>query len=239
MGIASLILGILALLGSWIPIIGFFWAPGAVIGIVLGAVSVVSSKKTQDKGQQGVAIAGLVVSIVALLSIIGFTIFWANAGEDYTFDLAEVVEEYGAQPADAPALSGSLGFQTLAYDCRALTTDSSVAVGSTCDLSFTVSNNGSEAVGVNSTDQTLVYAQLIPIEDHFGQQSSYHFAEIEATSGSCVDLVVEPGETQPCQATFMVPGTYDPQFVRYTQGAESTPSSLVVLPGTVVAPPAL
>ncbi len=225
MGIASLILGILALLGSWIPIIGFFWAPGAVIGIVLGVVSVISSKKNKDKGQQGVSIAGLVVSVVALLSIIGFTIFWANAGEDYAFDFEEVIEDNGAQSTDVAALSGYLGFHTLSYSCQV------GPAASTCSLDFSVVNTGPEAVEVNSTDQNIVYAWLTPIEDYLRQQPKYSFTEIEATSGSCVDLVLGPSETQTCQAVFMVLPDYDPQFARYTQGDESTPSALVILHG--------
>ena len=225
MGIASLILGILALLGSWIPIIGIFLVPEAVIGIILGVVSVVNSKKNKDKGQRGVSIAGLVVSVVALLSIVGFTILWASAGNDYVFDLEEVIEDNGVQPGDVAALSGHLGFHTLSYSCQV------DPEASTCSLDFSVVNSGPEAVEVNSIDQTLVYAWLTPIEDYLKQQPKYSFTAIEAISGSCVDLVLGPSETQTCQAVFEVLPAYSPQFARYTQSPESALSNLVVLPG--------
>ena len=45
MRIVGLVLGIIALLFSWIPIMGGLFLPLAIIGIVLGAVSVAKKKR--------------------------------------------------------------------------------------------------------------------------------------------------------------------------------------------------
>ncbi len=240
MGIASLVLGILALLGSWIPIFGFFWIPGAIVGIVLGAVAVSKSKKDEGDSSRGLSMAGLVVSIVALVSIIGFTVFWASTADDIPeFDLEEAAGELQAQPVGAVIQSGLLNFQTQSYDCQPA--ESLTTATNTCVLEFNVdSASDSDEAVVNSTDQHLVYASLNPVyaildPDSSGVaglslQSKYSLETIVAESGSCVDQVVEPLASQSCQATFTVPGNYVPQFARYVQAGEAVPSDLILLP---------
>jgi len=58
MGVAGLILGILSLIGAWIPGVNVFpmWALG-IVGIILSAIA-------RKKGEGGVATAGLVLSII-------------------------------------------------------------------------------------------------------------------------------------------------------------------------------
>ena len=58
--LAGLILGISSLVGVWIPVICYLAIPAAIVGIVL---SVMGLKSTTKKGM---AIGGLVCSIVAL-----------------------------------------------------------------------------------------------------------------------------------------------------------------------------
>ncbi len=63
MGIASLVLGIVALVVAWIPCIGVYTVILSIVGLILGAVGISKAKKT---GQgKGVAIAGLVLNIIA------------------------------------------------------------------------------------------------------------------------------------------------------------------------------
>ena len=67
MGIASLILGILSLLICWIPCVNYFAFIPAIIGVILGIVDIVKKNKSGDK--KGLAIAGLVLSIIAVVVI--------------------------------------------------------------------------------------------------------------------------------------------------------------------------
>jgi hypothetical protein len=67
MGVAGLILGILSLIGAWIPIVNVFpmWLLG-VVGIILSAIA-------RKRGEGGVATAGLVLSIIGtILALIGW-----------------------------------------------------------------------------------------------------------------------------------------------------------------------
>ncbi|HEX8200752.1 MAG TPA: hypothetical protein VF590_09710, partial [Isosphaeraceae bacterium] len=65
LGIASLVLGILALLISWIPILGLAAWPLAGIGIILGIVGIVLAARTRRVGYAS-AITGTVLGVAAI-----------------------------------------------------------------------------------------------------------------------------------------------------------------------------
>jgi len=70
LGIVSLVLGVVAFLLCWIPLIGILTLPLSALGIVLGAVALVLSIVRRGSGI-GFPIAGTAVCLLAL--IIGFT----------------------------------------------------------------------------------------------------------------------------------------------------------------------
>ncbi len=75
LAIAALVLGIVALLGSWIPLFGFFFAFLGVIAIGLGVAGAVQASKGRAGGK-GMAIAGAVLGAVSIvLSIVAFILF--------------------------------------------------------------------------------------------------------------------------------------------------------------------
>jgi hypothetical protein len=70
MGIAGLVLGILAAIGGWIPGLSYVSWLLAIIGIVLSAIGMSKAKKANQP--TGVSVAGLVLSIIGLvISLIG------------------------------------------------------------------------------------------------------------------------------------------------------------------------
>jgi len=70
MGIAGLVLGILAAIGGWIPPLSYFAWFIAILGIVLSAIGMSKAKK--ENQPTGAAVAGLVLSIIGLvISVIG------------------------------------------------------------------------------------------------------------------------------------------------------------------------
>jgi hypothetical protein len=72
MGIASWVLGILALLTMWIPFVGVIALPMSIIGIILG---VVAKKQLPAVGQSdSVATAGIAISIIAFIISALFTL---------------------------------------------------------------------------------------------------------------------------------------------------------------------
>ncbi len=69
MGVASLILGIISLITSWIPFVCFMAFILAVVGLILGIVDAVKKGKTNNS-KKGFGIAGLVISAIAIPIII-------------------------------------------------------------------------------------------------------------------------------------------------------------------------
>ncbi len=75
LAIAALVLGIVALLGCWVPVIGFFFAFLGLIAIGLGVAGAVQASKGRAGGK-GMAITGAVLGAVSIvLSILAFVLF--------------------------------------------------------------------------------------------------------------------------------------------------------------------
>ncbi|MDR1930105.1 MAG: hypothetical protein LBQ44_05675 [Treponema sp.] len=65
LGIAGLVLGILSVIGGWIPLVNYFTWVLAVIGIALSAIA--RKNAAQANEPTGVATAGLALSIIGLV----------------------------------------------------------------------------------------------------------------------------------------------------------------------------
>ena len=91
MGVASLVMGILALVVCWIPCFGAWALLFAILGIIFGAVGIVKAKKT-NKGK-GQSIAGLVCSIIATtVVVLWIFVIAAAADEAANIDAKELNE---------------------------------------------------------------------------------------------------------------------------------------------------
>lgn len=70
MGIASLVMGIIALIFGfilgWIPLISFAFPVIAVVGLIFGIVDTVKKSKTNES--KGISIAGIIVSAFAVMT---------------------------------------------------------------------------------------------------------------------------------------------------------------------------
>ncbi len=96
MGIASLVLGIIAGIASFVPFCGVIAFIPAIIGLILGIVYVVKQSKANEK--KGIGIAGIILSALAIIITIFSTIFWGalfglasesymyNTYDSYTYD---------------------------------------------------------------------------------------------------------------------------------------------------------
>ncbi len=87
MSIAGMILGIMAIMFAWIPIIGFISIPLVIIGLPLSIFGLLRSR-SRGKGI-GMAVTGLVANTAAL----SISIF-------YAFTLAVRVEEIGSSASN-------------------------------------------------------------------------------------------------------------------------------------------
>ena len=70
MGVASLVLGIISIIIGFIPLCGSIALLPAIIGLILGIVDLV--QKSKNGGSKGISIAGLILSIIAIIVIV----FW-------------------------------------------------------------------------------------------------------------------------------------------------------------------
>lgn len=106
MGIASLVLGILGLLTSFIPFIGVVAWPMVIIGLVLGFVGL--GKARSGRAGAGMAVAGIVLSGLGLIVCIIWLVIFGKAAN-------EVQEEAGREVAVVYELSGDATDVTVTY----------------------------------------------------------------------------------------------------------------------------
>ena len=81
LGTAGFVLGLIGLLFSFIPVIGVVAWPLVILGIVFSAVGMSKASKGRATNK-GLAIAGLVVSIVGLIICIVWAVAFSDAADD-------------------------------------------------------------------------------------------------------------------------------------------------------------
>lgn len=81
MGVTSLVLGIIGLLFSFVPVIGVIAWPLVILGIIFSAVGLNKAAKGRATNK-GLAITGLVVSIIGLIICIVWAVAFKEAADD-------------------------------------------------------------------------------------------------------------------------------------------------------------
>lgn len=76
--IVGLVLGILAIVTSWIPIVNNLSFMIGAIGLVFSIVGVVGTVRG-TKGGKGLAIAALIVNVLSLVIVLGLQSAWSAA----------------------------------------------------------------------------------------------------------------------------------------------------------------
>src|SRR4051812_38933588 len=97
-----MVLGILALLLSWIPIINNFAAVLALVGLGLGIPALISGRRGTRRGT-GLAITGLVTSVLALVLVVVTQMFFAKVIDEVDRAIDEGVSQSDIAPADPSA----------------------------------------------------------------------------------------------------------------------------------------
>lgn len=87
MAIAAMILGIVSLVFCWFAALWWLWLPAGVAGIILGALG-----KKNSSSKQGMATAGLVMSIIGLA--LGLICFVACIGCAACYGASDLVRYY-------------------------------------------------------------------------------------------------------------------------------------------------
>ncbi|MCZ2849156.1 DUF4190 domain-containing protein [Modestobacter sp. VKM Ac-2978] len=99
LAIAALVLGIIALLLCWVPIINNFAAILAVVGLALGIPALISARRGKRTGL-GLSVAGVVLSVVALVGVLATQAFYSEV-------IDEVTEEINSSSVDPTVDAGS------------------------------------------------------------------------------------------------------------------------------------
>ncbi|MEO6303921.1 MAG: hypothetical protein ABIP51_12190 [Bacteroidia bacterium] len=102
LGIAGMILGILAIILSFIPCFGIWAIVFAVIGVILSAISM--SQASKAGVSKGMAIAGLICSILAIIICCVWFFFIAKAVNEGGGLLKEAMEKSGAMDSLTKAM---------------------------------------------------------------------------------------------------------------------------------------
>jgi hypothetical protein len=102
LAIASMVLGIIALLLSWIPIINNVAAIIAIVGLGLGIPALVRARRGTHNGT-GLAITGLVTSLLAIVLVIVTQLLFVKAIDEVEASINESLAEAEGAPVDPGA----------------------------------------------------------------------------------------------------------------------------------------
>lgn len=99
LAVTGLVLGIIALLISWIPIINNLAFILGIIGLIFAIIGIVKTKRDSQRRGRGMAIAGTVLSVISLLIVIGTQSLYGQILDDATDQTASAS---GEAPEAAP-----------------------------------------------------------------------------------------------------------------------------------------
>jgi hypothetical protein len=101
LAIAAMVLGIIALLLSWLPIINNLAAVLALVGLGLGIPALLRARRGTHGGK-GLAITGLVTSVVALVLVVVTQMFFVKVIDEVERSLDEELSSAPSVGVDAP-----------------------------------------------------------------------------------------------------------------------------------------
>lgn len=151
-GITGFVIGLVALLTSWVPIFNNFSAILAVIGLVFAILGTVKCFRKGARGK-GLSIAGIILCVIAFIAVL-ITQMAYSAAIDEAVD--ELKSSYGSTSFSS-ASSSSASSSSASSSSQSSSADSSAAQQNLSDLSLgspVVLNNGME-VTVNSVQGGL------------------------------------------------------------------------------------
>lgn len=107
LAVAGLVLGILAILGAFVPLLNILTMPFAIVGLILAIVGLLGINKGKHGGK-GIAVAGIVLGAVALVVTIGMY-GCAGAVANSSQSSSSAAEESSSQAASSASQEASAG----------------------------------------------------------------------------------------------------------------------------------
>ena len=99
LGIAALVLGLIACLGCWIPMCGIFSLPFAILGALFGVIGIIIAKLNK-KAYVGLPIAGTIVCATAAFSVIAVTGATVSSIEESSRAISKSLDQIEAPSLD-------------------------------------------------------------------------------------------------------------------------------------------
>lgn len=160
LAIAGLVLGIVAIVISWVPIINNFAFFFALIGLIFAIIGLVGALRGK-KGGKGMAIAAVVVNVVSIAVVLGTQSLYSaaidQAVDDATVSTSDVTVETSdstdAAATDATATDAAATSGVTAADADKYTIADEALSGD----EYTVKVSGTFT---NNTDSELSYVQV-------------------------------------------------------------------------------
>lgn len=173
LAIASLILGIIAIVLSFIPIINNISFPLAIVGLILGIVALVQHSK-KHTGGKGLAIAGVILAVLALIITIVVQVLATMALDEVAKDIDKATQTVTSPDTSSSADSNAKKDSTepLAVG-KSVTLDNGLEISvdsvnanyvDTVDdhyvmINVTYKNNGDKKISYNNLDWKGTNAQ--------------------------------------------------------------------------------
>lgn len=101
MGLAALIIGIVAVVLGFIPFCGYFALIPAIVGLILGIVDV--QKKSKAQQPKGKGMAGIVLNAAAIIIILLWTLVFAAAAPTIRESIEQAIEDANVTVVQPPA----------------------------------------------------------------------------------------------------------------------------------------
>lgn len=197
MAVASLVLGIAALVTSILPIINNLSFVMAILGVVFGIVGIVGISKGKKTGK-GLAIAGLVLSVVAFILVLVMQSAFSAA-------LDEAMEESGMTSASASAETAAGDAAASEPQAAEQSEPAEAAYGVTIDgcrvtedyegnpaavITYTFTNNSDEATSFMVALYPKVFQNGVELDTAIGSDwdSNKYTSDVKPGSSTTVEI---------------------------------------------------
>lgn len=197
MAVASLVLGIVALVTSILPIINNLSFVMAILGVVFGIVGIVGISKGKKAGK-GLAIAGLVLSVVAFILVLVMQSAFSAA-------LDEAMEESGMTSASASAETAAGDAAASEPQAAEQSEPTEAAYGVTIDgcrvtedyegnpaavITYTFTNNSDEATSFMVALYPKVFQNGVELDTAIGSDwdSNKYTSDVKPGSSTTVEI---------------------------------------------------
>lgn len=190
MAVAGLVLGIIALVSSFVPLLNLLSFPFVLLSIIFGAIGVWQTVKGSKDGK-GLAIAGLVLGILALV-VTGVMYASAAVADSAASSTASVAEGAG-ETVVAEQDEGSAAYGVTIDGCRVTEDYAGEAVAV---VTYTFTNNSEDATSFVVALHPEVFQNSVELNTAVGSNwdSETYLSDVKPGSSTTVEIGYQLGD---------------------------------------------